>query len=240
MGDVTVLELDAVTLCYEEQMLSFTLRVAAGECLALIGPSGAGKSTLLALIAGFAKPSSGRIHIAGRDMTDLPPAQRPVTTVFQEHNLFAHLDVAANVGLGIHPGLKLGADGKSQVDAALREVGLTGMQQRLPAQLSGGERQRVALARCLVRRQPLLLLDEPFAALGPALRRDMLDLVKRIHQEQQSTVLLVSHHPGDACYIAPRTAFVWQGRILAVDRTERLLAAETVPELGAYLGDAVI
>src|SRR5262249_57815194 len=96
--------------------------------------------------------------------------------LFQDHNLFAHLDVAANVGLGIHPGLRLTAADRRRVDDALAQVGLAGFAERLPAQLSGGERQRVALARSLVRDRPVLLLAQPFAALGPALRRDMLDL----------------------------------------------------------------
>jgi thiamine transport system ATP-binding protein len=157
--------------------------------------------------------------------------------VFQDHNLFAHLDVATNVGLGISPALRLEPSDRDRVAAALARVGLEDFGQRLPGQLSGGERQRVALARCLVRDRPVLLLDEPFAALGPALRREMLDLIADIHRERAMTVLLVTHQPEDARRIASRTAFVHDGRILAVRPTDDLLGATDIPELREYLGE---
>src|SRR5262245_4510060 len=182
---MAVIDLAGVTFRYEDMQMRFDLHVASGECLAIIGPSGAGKSTLLALIAGFERAEAGSIRIDGQDVTGLPPAARPVTMLFQEHNLFAHLTVAANVGLGIHPGLRLTAADRDKVEWALAEVGLAGFAGRRPAQLSGGERQRVALARALVRKRSVLLLDEPFAALGPALRREMLDLVARLQEAQQ-------------------------------------------------------
>jgi thiamine transport system ATP-binding protein len=231
-----MLELENVGFRYQDMPMCFDLQVATGECVAVIGPSGAGKSTLLALIAGFEAALSGRIMIAGRDVTRLTPAQRPVSVVFQEHNLFPHLDVAANVGLGIHPGLKLDAQDHERIHAALIQVGLVGLEKRLPAQLSGGQRQRVALARCVVRERPLLLLDEPFAALGPALRREMLDLVADLQHSRSLSILLVSHHPADAQRIAARTAFVHAGHILAVERTETLLQRADLAELQDYLG----
>src|SRR6516164_8917436 len=178
-----MLELAEATFRYEDLVMRFDLRVERGECVAVIGPSGAGKSTMLALIAGFEAPLSGRIRIEGSDVTALPPARRPVTSLFQEHNLFPHLSAAENVGLGIDPGLRLDAAARASVSAALDHVGLAGFEARLPGQLSGGERQRVALARSLVRNRPLLLLDEPFAALGPAQRREMLDLVNALARD---------------------------------------------------------
>ena len=218
--------------------MSFTLHADAGECLAVIGPSGAGKSTLIALIAGFERPLAGRVLIGGRDVTGLVPAERPVTTLFQEHNLFSHLDVDANVGLGIHPGLRLAAADRTRVARALADVGLAGLGRRLPGQLSGGERQRAALARSLVRNRPVLLLDEPFAALGPALRSEMLDLVDRLRRRASLTVIMVSHLPEDARRIADRVAFVHAGRVLAVGPTAALLDRPLLPELAAYLGAA--
>ena len=151
-------------------------QVDASSITAMIGPSGSGKSTLLNLVAGFETPRSGRVLIGGRDVTALPPSARPVSMVFQENNLFAHLDVEKNVGLGRSPALRLTAEDRRAVAEALSRTGLAGKEKRLPRELSGGERQRVALARVLVRDRPVLLLDEPFASLGPALRDDMLEL----------------------------------------------------------------
>lgn len=228
--------LDGVVFRYEDMTMSFDLTVPAHAFLALIGPSGAGKTTLLSLIAGFERPERGRVLIGGVDVTDLAPAARPVTTLFQEHNLFAHLDVAANVGLGIDPGLRLAAGDRARVAAALARVGLAGFEHRLPGQLSGGQRQRAALARSLVRDRPVLLLDEPFAALGPALRREMLDLVQDIRRERGLTVLLVSHQPEDARHAADLAAFVQDGRVLRLAPTADLFAAKDLPELAEYLG----
>ena len=236
MAGVSI-ELDRVRFQYEDMDMAFDLAVPAGELAALIGPSGSGKTTILNLIAGFERPLGGAIRIDGRDVGDLPAALRPVTMVFQEHNLFAHLDVATNVGLGISPALRLKPADEKRVAAALARVGLEGFERRLPGQLSGGERQRVALARCLVRDRPVLLLDEPFAALGPALRREMLDLIAGIHRERGMTVLLVTHQPEDARRIAAQTAFVHDGRILAWRPTAELLGTRDIPELKEYLGE---
>lgn len=230
-------ELDRVRFRYEDMDMVFDLAVPAGRLIALIGPSGAGKTTILNLIAGFEEALSGAIRIGGRDVTRLAAAERPVTMVFQDHNLFAHLDVATNVGLGISPALRLDRADRERVSAALARVGLEGFAGRLPGQLSGGERQRVAIARCLVRDRPVLLLDEPFAALGPALRREMLDLIADIHAERGMTVLLVTHQPEDARRIATHTALVHAGRILAVKPTGELLATTAIPELEEYLGE---
>ncbi|NIA67160.1 thiamine ABC transporter ATP-binding protein ThiQ [Pelagibius litoralis] len=231
-----MLEVSDLTFRYEDLTMVFDLSVVRGECLALLGPSGGGKSTLLNLIAGFEKPLSGRIMIDGRDVTALSPAERPVTSLFQEHNLFAHLSVAQNVGLGLDPGLRLGPAERETVRQALVRVELTDLEHRLPAQLSGGQRQRVALARSLVRRRPLLLLDEPFSALDPGLRLGMLDLVDRLRREQGLTVVLVSHNPQDALRIAARTAFLSEGRILAQGPTENLLSGTEPAALRMFLG----
>ena len=171
--DVTGLELSGVRFGYGDWQVTYDLAVPSGSFAALLGASGAGKSTLLSLVAGFERPTAGAIGVQGKDVTNLAPAERPVTTLFQEHNLFPHLTALQNIGLGIDPSLRLTSTQKSDISAALERVGLAGMEARLPRELSGGERQRVAIARSLVRQRPLLLLDEPFAALGPALRRDM-------------------------------------------------------------------
>lgn len=232
-----MIELEQVCFNYEDMEMRFDLQVPRGALLAIIGPSGAGKSTLLSLIAGFDEPVSGRIAIAGADMAGIPPAARPVSMIFQDHNTFAHLDVWQNVALGVSPGLRLNDSQNRRVDEALQRVGLDELRHRKPGEVSGGEHQRIAIARALVREKPVMLLDEPFAALGPALRRDMLDLVKEVQRERKLTVLMVSHQPEDARYAASHTAFVDQGRILAMRPTRRFFAARDLPELSEYLGD---
>lgn len=176
--------LDGLVIAQDAWRLTADLSVPPGSSTALIGPSGAGKSTLLDVVAGFLDPAAGRVSWQGRDLSGLAPAARPVTLLFQDHNLFPHMTVAENVGLGLRPNLRLGRDERDRVAGALAAVGLAGKEGRRPEALSGGERSRVALARALLRHRPLLLLDEPFAALGPALRAEMLDLVARIRAER--------------------------------------------------------
>jgi thiamine transport system ATP-binding protein len=230
--------LDGVAFAWPEgRPMHFDLTVPAGEILAIMGPSGSGKSTLLSLLAGFETPTAGTIRIGGEDVSMLAPAARPVSMIFQENNLFAHLDVAANVGLGRSPSLRLTTEDRVHVDQALARVGLAGKERRLPRELSGGERQRVALARVLVRDRPVLLLDEAFASLGPALRDEMLDLVGGLHASKGMTVLMVTHDPRDARRIAPHTAFLEDGRIAATGPTEDLFAATRSAAFGRYLGE---
>lgn len=196
--------------------MRFDLSVEPSSIVAIMGASGSGKTTLLNLIAGFEAPSAGRVLIGEQDMAGVPPARRPVSMVFQENNLFAHLDVAANVGLGRSPSLRLTSADQDEVSQALAQVGLAGKEKRLPGELSGGERQRVALARVLLRRRPILLLDEPFASLGPGLRREMLALISDLHSRLGMTTLMVTHHPEDAREIADTVAFLASGRVEAV------------------------
>jgi thiamine transport system ATP-binding protein len=232
-----ILKVEGVTFRYEDMLMAFDLAVEPGEFLAVMGPSGAGKSTLLSLIAGFEKPLEGQVLWEGLDITQLAPAERPLSILFQENNLFAHLDVYTNAALGISPSAKLQAEDRTRVMKALARVGLGDMEARLPGELSGGERQRAALARMLVRRKPLLLLDEPFAALGPALKKEMIGLVRELHREQGFTILLVTHEPADAKAAASHTAFIHEGKILAKRRTPELFKSRDIPELLDYLGE---
>jgi thiamine transport system ATP-binding protein len=222
------IELKEAAFSYGEAPMRFDLAVPPSAIVAVMGASGSGKSTLLNLIAGFEQPLSGDILIGGRRMAGVPPSERPVSMVFQENNLFAHLDVAANVGLGRSPSLRLSALDHQDVAAALAHVGLAGKERRLPGELSGGERQRVALARVLVRRRPVLLLDEPFASLGPGLRREMLSLLNDLHDQFGMTILMVTHHPDDAEAIADRIVFLADGRV-ASEGSSRLFFSPSGP-----------
>lgn len=152
-----MLKLTDITWLYHHLPMRFSLTVERGEQVAILGPSGAGKSTLLNLIAGFLTPASGALTIDGVDHTTTPPSRRPVSMLFQENNLFSHLTVAQNIGLGLNPGLKLNAVQQEKMHAIARQMGIDNLMARLPGELSGGQRQRVALARCLVREQPYFI-----------------------------------------------------------------------------------
>ena len=228
--------LDKTAFSYGEAPLSFDVEFAAATITAVMGPSGSGKSTLLNLVAGFETPQSGRVLIGGEDVTDFAPAARPVSMVFQENNLFAHLSVEQNVGLGRSPALKLGEADRMAVKEALSRTGLAGKEKRLPRELSGGERQRVALARVLVRERPVLLLDEPFASLGPALREDMLDLVAGLQAERAMTVLFVTHQPEDARRIAQAMVFLEEGTVAATGLAEDFFNGSGPEVFKRYIG----
>lgn len=230
-----MLRLEGVEIRQGGFRLTADWQVPRGARVALIGPSGAGKSTLLAVIAGFLAPQAGRICWEGRDLTPLAPGARPVSIIFQDQNLFPHLSVAENVGLGLRPALRLSRAEQGQVAAALARTGLEGLGARRPGRLSGGQQSRVALARMLLQARPLALLDEPFAALGPALKAEMLDLVAALAGETGATLLLVTHDPEDARRIASHVVLVDGGVAAAPVATETLFA--NPPEaLRRYLG----
>ncbi|MGL4488388.1 MAG: thiamine ABC transporter ATP-binding protein [Rhizobiaceae bacterium] len=235
MTDVDI-DLKAVRFAFPTTEMQFDLNVKRSSLTIVTGPSGSGKSTLLNLIAGFEAPLSGAIWLLGQDMTALPPAKRPVSMLFQDHNLFNHLTVEANVSLGIKPGLRLTNGEKAQVQQALARVGLQGKSARRPTELSGGERQRVAFARTLVQDRPILLLDEPFASLGPALRQEMVELLSQLQREKQLTVLAVTHHPNEWNGKADGFLFVSDGHIVAQGSMEDLSLLHKNAAIASYLG----
>ncbi len=230
-----MLRLEDVTIRNGAFAVSADFDLRDGAKVAVIGPSGAGKTTLIEGIAGFLAVEHGRILWDGRDISGLPPGKRPVAMLFQDGNLFPHLTVAQNVGLGIRPDLKLDAAQRAQVARAIARVGLAGLEGRKPAALSGGQQSRAALARVLVQGRPLVLLDEPFAALGPALKAEMLDLVAGLVEETGATLMMVSHDPGDARRIAEQVILVAEGRAYPPQETAALLDAPP-PVLRRYLG----
>lgn len=229
------LRLESLTLRQGDWTLSADLTLDNGTTTALMGPSGAGKSTLLSAIAGFLPPASGRILWNGQDLAPLPPGDRPLSILFQDQNLFPHLTAAQNVALGLRPSLRLTSQETAQVTRALARTGLQGYESRRPAQLSGGQQGRVALARLLLRARPLILLDEPFSALGPALRVEMLDLVAQLARDTGATVLMVTHDPADASRIAGQIVVIDECRAAPPEPTAALLA-NPPPGLRRYLG----
>jgi putative spermidine/putrescine transport system ATP-binding protein len=189
------------------------LEIRAGEFFSMLGPSGSGKTTCLRMIAGFERPSAGRIQLAGRDVTGLPPYERDVNTVFQDYALFPHMTVGQNVEYGLMVNRVGGSVRRARTAEALRMVRLEGFERRKPAQLSGGQRQRVALARALVNEPAVLLLDEPLGALDLKLRQEMQAELKAIQHRVGLTFVYVTHDQEEALNMSDRLAVLNQGRI---------------------------
>ncbi|UMP06921.1 ABC transporter ATP-binding protein [Amycolatopsis sp. EV170708-02-1] len=192
------------------------LDVSRGEYFSLLGPSGCGKTSILRMIAGLLTETSGTVWLGGTDMTGLPAHRRPVTTVFQDYALFPHLDVAGNVAFGLRQRGIRGRPARAQVDAMLEQVGLSGRAGARPQELSGGQRQRVALARSLVLRPEVLLLDEPLGALDLSLRKQMQVLLRRLQRETATTFVQVTHDQAEAFMLSDRVAILSEGRLQQV------------------------
>jgi thiamine transport system ATP-binding protein len=230
-----MLHLDHLRLTYPAFTLTANWALEPAQIVALIGPSGAGKSSLLLTIAGFLRPASGSISWQGRDLGALIPAQRPISILFQDQNLFPHLTLAQNLGLALSPRLRLDTAQRARVDQVLDRLGLGGMAQRRPGALSGGQQGRAALGRVLLQDRPVLLLDEPFAALGPALKTDLLGLVRAMAVETGTLVLLVTHDPQDARRFADQTVLVADG-VASPPQPTPSLFADPPQALSDYLG----
>jgi putative spermidine/putrescine transport system ATP-binding protein len=189
------------------------LRIGQGEFFSLLGPSGSGKTTALRMIAGFESPTVGRVFLLGRDVTDLPPYDRDVNTVFQDYALFPHMTVVANVEYGLMVKKVPARERAERVAEALRMVRLQGFEKRKPTELSGGQRQRVALARALVNQPGVLLLDEPLGALDLKLRQQMQIELKAIQRRVGLTFVYVTHDQEEALTMSHRLAVMNEGRI---------------------------
>lgn len=214
-----MLEFKQIGLKLGDTQFAFDTKFDAQKIHAIIGRSGSGKSTLLNLIAGFAAPENGDILWNQKSILNQEPHQRPITSLFQEHNLFAHLNMFKNIAIGLNPSLKLTDTQTNLVTQAIKNVGLAGMEHKKPKDLSGGEAQRVALARALARAQdeshprPLLLLDEPFSALDPETRLQMRDIILQIQKQHNLTILIISHNPTEMLDFADEITLIENGRI---------------------------
>jgi len=231
-----ILELRGVSKAFPQHRAvdRVSLEVKAGAFQALLGPSGSGKTTLLRLVAGFEVATEGDILLEGRRVNDLPPYRRNVSTVFQNYALFPHLTVEENVGFGLER--RGERDIRRKVREGLELVRLTGKEQRYPAQLSGGERQRVALARSLVLRPGVLLLDEPLAALDPALRKQMRGELKELQARVGTTFLFVTHDCEEALSLADRVAVMNAGRIAQVGSPQEVYLRPATRFVAGFLG----
>ncbi len=216
------------------------LAIAEGEFVTLLGPSGCGKTTTLRLIGGFEQASVGRIAIAGQDVTESPPYRRPVNTVFQDYALFPHMSVAENIGYGlsVRSGRLEKTERRRRVAEALALVGLEGMADRRPGALSGGQRQRVAMARAVVRRPRVLLLDEPLSALDVKLREGMQVELKRLHRELGITFLMVTHDQTEALALSDRIVVMREGRIAQIGSPADLYDHPATPYVADFIGAA--
>ena len=215
-----------------------TLEIEEGEFFAMLGPSGSGKTTCLRLIAGFERPSKGRVHIFGQDATNTPPYRRPVNTVFQDYALFPHLNVQDNVAYGLMIARVPKAERHHAADEALDLVALSGFSKRKPSELSGGQRQRVALARALVNKPKVLLLDEPLGALDLKLREQMQGELKSLQRQLGITFVFVTHDQGEALSMADRVAVFNNGKVQQVDSPLVLYDSPKTPFVADFVGSS--
>ncbi|MGW6624445.1 ABC transporter ATP-binding protein [Nocardia sp. NPDC055002] len=220
-------------------LADFTLRVAVGETVALLGPSGSGKSTALKALAGFVRPTSGAVRLAGRDVTDLSPAKRGIGVVVQSYALFPHMTVHSNVAFGLKSHRVPRAEIAARVAEALDMVGMGSYAQRLPRELSGGQQQRVAIARALAIKPSVLLLDEPLAALDAQLRHSMLGELQALRKALPDTAMLyVTHDQAEALALADRIAVMRDSRLVDIDTAENLWQRPPTDFTAGFLGGA--
>ncbi|QNT95227.1 ABC transporter ATP-binding protein [Streptomyces griseofuscus] len=232
---------DSVTVAYDGNVVldSLDLTVEPGEVMALLGPSGSGKTTALRAVAGFVRPTSGRVLLGGRDVTDLPPYRRGIGMVVQQYALFPHLRVDENVAFGLKARGTARSEIRQRVGEALEMTGMAGYARRHPRELSGGQQQRVAIARALAIRPGVLLLDEPLSALDTQLRSGMLAELARLHRElPEVSMLYVTHDQVEALTLADRIAVMDKARLRACGTPKELYRAPADAFTASFVGGA--
>jgi ABC-type Fe3+/spermidine/putrescine transport system ATPase subunit len=239
-GAAARVHLDGVTKRFTDvtALEHVDLDVADGEFIALLGPSGCGKTTLLRIVAGFERPTAGRVVLGGEDVTTTPSHRRPVNMVFQRPTLFPHLDVAGNVAFGPRISRTSRDEIRRRVDEALALVRLDGYQRRRSHELSGGQMQRVALARAIVNRPQVLLLDEPLSALDLKIRLEMEVELRRLHREIGGTFIYVTHDQREALALSDRVVVFNEGRIEQVGTPNDVYRDPRSPFVARFVGNA--
>jgi spermidine/putrescine transport system ATP-binding protein len=219
-------------------LAEINLNIEEGQFFALVGPSGSGKTTLLHILGGFVQPSAGQVRIAGQDVSYLPPAKRPTTSMFQDYALFPHMSVGSNIGFGLLMRKVAKPERLARVENALEMVGLSGMGTRRVHQLSGGQQQRVALARALVVEPKVLLLDEPLGALDLNLRRQMQQELLHIQKQIGTTFVHVTHDQEEAMSIADIMAVMKNGHIEDVGPPKRVYMKPQTRFTATFMGES--
>ena len=214
-----------------------SLEIKKGEFFSLLGPSGCGKTTMLRLAAGFEDPDAGRVFLAGRDITGLPPNKRKVNTIFQSYALFPHMTVRDNIAFGLTIAKRPKAEVRDEVDRMLDLIRMADQAAKKPGQLSGGQKQRVAVARALINKPDVLLLDEPLAALDLKLRQKMLIELDLIHDEVGITFLYVTHDQAEAMSLSDRIAVMDGGRIEQIGAPAEIYESPRTSFVAAFIGD---
>ena len=209
-----MIKLENISLKLDNFRTKFTVEIKKGEWVGIIGQSGAGKSTFLNLIAGFAQPEVGSLLINNIEMRDLPASERSISSLFQDNNLFPHLSVYQNIAIAIKPNLKLHDNEKKKIFEIIEYLNLSSKIHSSIGTLSGGERQRVALGRVMSSDKKILLLDEPFSQLDPNLRIEMLELLKKIREKKNITIIMAIHTPAEAIDFVSRFLLIKKGEIL--------------------------
>ncbi|HWH55054.1 MAG TPA: spermidine/putrescine ABC transporter ATP-binding protein, partial [Gaiellaceae bacterium] len=230
--------LDRVTKQFDDVLAvdDLSLEIERGSFFALLGPSGCGKTTTLRMIGGFEEPTAGAIYLGDHEVSGTPPYRRDVNTVFQSYALFPHLTIFENVAFGLRRKGVKGSEVTSRVSDMLKLVELPGYEKRKPNQISGGQAQRIALARALINRPAVLLLDEPLGALDLKLRKQMQVELKRIQQEVGITFIYVTHDQEEAMTMSDRIAVMNKGRYEQLGDPESLYERPTTRFVAGFLG----
>lgn len=209
-----MIRLENISLKLDNFRTKFTVEINEGEWIGIIGQSGAGKSTFLNLIAGFAQPEAGSLLINNTEVRNLSASKRSISSLFQDNNLFPHLSVYQNIAIAIKPNLKLHDNEKKKIFEIIEYLNLSSKTHSSIGRLSGGERQRVALGRVMSSDKKILLLDEPFSQLDPNLRIEMLELLKKIREKKNITIIMAIHTPAEAIDFVSRFLLIKKGEIL--------------------------